>query len=324
MALHPVLMKRLLLLLLPTLVLLVPTPMRGQTTSRAGVVVKFGDGSVHTSCVSFADDSISGLELLQRSGLDVIAQSSGNNAAVCKIGPDGCNFPAESCLACKFGGGSGQGEYWAYWILNGDTWRYSQQGAGIRRVRNGEVDGWAYGVGSVQSGAQPPVTTFDQICPALPPAPQPVIEPTAAPPLPPQPTTRPTQKPTSPPAPTVEPTKAVVASAPTRTPVPPTATTVPAIETPAVVTTEQPTSVPTIIPTPAPTATGVATATAAPSPTPQPTAAPTAEPAPATTTAIAAGAAPQPVATTGLSYAIFAAMLFGLLGAVAFALQRRR
>lgn len=317
-------MKRLLLLLLPALVLLVPAPMRGQVTSRAGVVVKFSDGSVHTNCVSFADDSISGLELLQRSGLDVIAQTSGNNAAVCKIGPDGCNFPAESCLACKFGGGgSGQGEYWAYWILNGAAWRYSQQGAGIRRVRDGEVDGWAYGAGNVQTGAQPPVTTFDQICPALPPTPQPVVEPTTPPPPAPRPTTRPTVEPTRVPVPTAVPTKAIVASAPTRTPVPPTPTNTPPTNTP-VVATEQPSSSPTAIPTTAPTSTTVPTGTTIPTPTAQPTRAPAPVAAPVTSTAIIAGAAPQPRTATGMSYAIFAAMLTVLLAAVGVAVRRRR
>ena len=36
---------------------------------RAGLVIRFGDGSVQTQCVSFGESSITGEELLQRSGL---------------------------------------------------------------------------------------------------------------------------------------------------------------------------------------------------------------------------------------------------------------
>ncbi len=313
-------MKRL-LLLLPMLVLLAPAPIMSQASSRAGVVVKFGDGSVQTRCVDFNAESISGLELLQRSGVDVIAQTSGSNAAVCKIGPDGCNFPAESCLACKFGAG-GQGEYWAYWQLTGDAWRYSQLGAGSRKVKNGEVDGWAYGPGNVQTGAQPPVITFEQICPALPPT---AVPPTRVPPTPvpptvvpatatpkPRPTStpvpQPTIKPTTVVEPTLQPTQAVVARVPTATPEPPTA-------------------VPTLLPA---TSTALPTATSMPTNTPVPIAtATTTPPKPTmvvepTPTAIIAGAAAEQAQGTGfLNYVVFGAMAAAILGALGIALRRR-
>ncbi|HEY0604860.1 MAG TPA: hypothetical protein VGD58_18215 [Herpetosiphonaceae bacterium] len=316
-------MKRLLILCLPLLVLLLPAQTQGQTTNRAGIVVKFSDGRVQTSCVSFQTESISGLDLLQRTGLDVIAQSSGGSAAVCKIGGDGCAFPAEPCF-CKFGGGQ-QGQYWAYWRLNGDAWRYSGQGASGVRVTNGDVDGWAWGTGNVQSGAAPPVTTFDQICPAVQPEPvQPAPEPTAKPaPEPtavpaPRPTIAPTARPTAVPTiaptarptaqPTARPTAPVVAEAPTSTIVPPTTTPSPELPT----ATALPTSTATITPT----------ATAAPSTTPTATSTSAATP-------TAADPTPTPVAATSGSsnlgsYLIFGTMLAGLVGAIGVAQWRRR
>ncbi len=42
--------------------------------NRAGIVVQFGNGSVVQSCVTFSEPSISGWELLNRSGLTVYAE----------------------------------------------------------------------------------------------------------------------------------------------------------------------------------------------------------------------------------------------------------
>lgn len=150
-------------MLLPLLAALLPAVGNSSAASRAGVVIRYADGTVRSSCVTFDEASISGLELLQRSQAEVIAQPAPGNAAVCKIGVDGCDYPAEPCF-CKFGAAN-SGEYWAYWQLDGAAWRYGQQGAGARRVGNGDVDGWAYGSGSVENGVQPPVVTFAEVCP---------------------------------------------------------------------------------------------------------------------------------------------------------------
>ena len=44
-----------------------------QTSSQAGLVVEFGDGSVEEFCISFDGDSLTGFELLERSGMDIRA-----------------------------------------------------------------------------------------------------------------------------------------------------------------------------------------------------------------------------------------------------------
>lgn len=129
---------------------------------RAGVVVRSGDGSVRTACVTFAEPSISGLALLERSGLDLTVQASGGNATVCSIAGEGCRFPTQGCF-CQCQGG-GPCRYWAYWHLNGGIWQYASTGAAAYRVPPGGVDGWAWGDGNVNSGAQPPPTSFEAVC----------------------------------------------------------------------------------------------------------------------------------------------------------------
>ena len=292
-------MKRLLVLLLPLFVLLAPAPLRSQGQSRAGVVVTFSDGSVHTGCVSFGEESISGLTLLQRSGLDVIAQTSGGSAAVCKIGPDGCNFPAESCF-CKFGGGQ-QGQYWAYWRLRDGAWQYATTGAGSSRVRDGDVDGWAWGTGSLQSGAKPPGIGFEAICPAVAPTSVPTPTPLPAPTSTLEPTARPTARPAA--RPTPQPTAEV--ASPTNEPiVTPSAssTAVPATPTPSLVSTATSTAMTSTI-----TASPTITTMTQPSPTPL----------------VAGTGAASKNNTATANYLVFGVMLLGLLGLVGLVLLRR-
>ena len=156
----------LLVLILPLLGL--PAMGRAQGPNRAGVVVRTGDGQVHTACVAFTEPAISGLALLERSGLDVVVQTSGGNAAVCSIAGEGCNFPQQACFCQCQGGGTCR--YWAYWHLNGGVWQYSSTGAAAYRVPPGGVDGWAWGDGNVNAGSRPPAVSFDKICPLPEPA----------------------------------------------------------------------------------------------------------------------------------------------------------
>ena len=44
-----------------------------QQSNRAGLVVRFGDGSLTTRCVEFSESTISGYDLLTRSGLNIVA-----------------------------------------------------------------------------------------------------------------------------------------------------------------------------------------------------------------------------------------------------------
>ena len=155
-------LSRLLLLLLLGILLLSNSVLAG-ADHYAGLVVRFGDGSTYTECVSFGEESITGAQVLQRSALSVVTQAGPMGVAVCKIGSEGCNYPAEPCF-CKCEGGQ-DCFYWAYYHLKNGKWEYSPVGAGSYHVHDGDVEGWAWGSGTFgSSGAQPPHLTFDEIC----------------------------------------------------------------------------------------------------------------------------------------------------------------
>ena len=145
----------------------------------------YGDGSVLTSCVEFAEPDLSGYEVLVRAGLSVEASlDSLMGPGVCSINGEGC--PAGNCF-CQCTGVPCM--YWVYHHLVDGAWQYSSVGAGTYRAHNGEVEGWAWGEGSPTQGVQPPVIPFDQICaPAAPtdtPAPPTDTPPPADTPVPP-------------------------------------------------------------------------------------------------------------------------------------------
>lgn len=215
------------------------TPVSAQgPANRVGLVVRHSDGRVLTACVEFSEPAITGFELLLRAGLDASMEVQGD-AAICSINGDGCRFPAESCFCqCQTLGSACN--YWVYSHLIDGRWVYSQVSASIWEVRDGDVDGWAWGRGSGDESV-PPVYTFDQIC-ANGPFPATLVgseqttsqaEPTPSPA--PSPTTEPAVDPTeTPPAPaSEEPTPAP--ASPTTRPAQPT-------ETPAAPASGEPTS----------------------------------------------------------------------------------
>ena len=143
------------------LVLLVTLPatvMAQAAPHRAGLVIRFGDGSVVTRCVSFSEPSISGVELLTRAGLSIrVDASSSIGAGVCKIGAQGCDA-GKSCF-CQCEGSTCA--YWQYFHLQSGAWKYSNLGAGIYQLSDGAVEGWVWGNNIVL-----PLMTLDQICAA--------------------------------------------------------------------------------------------------------------------------------------------------------------
>jgi LPXTG-motif cell wall-anchored protein len=305
-----------LLALIATAAVIIPVGQAQETQNQAGVVIRYGDGHVATACVRFSEPSISGIELLQRAGISVIAQSVGMGSAVCKISNDGCDYPSEDCFCqCK----GGNCAYWAYQRLRGDHWAYSPIGASASQVQPGDVDGWAWGAGSVQSGAAPPVIPLDQICSENPVALPPTIPPPTSVPAPstaPKPTFVPlptTIPPTLRPsrtatiiAPSSKPTRTAAISAPTS--VSPTVAL--STQTPTLMSTEPVQSnPPTALP---PTSTSLATT---------PTALPP------TSTAIANTPQPQPTKpATGdsTSYLIFGILVLLLGGGIFLTFRRKK
>ncbi len=132
-----------------------------QASPRAALIVQFGDGSYITRCVPFSEESITGLELLTRSGLQVSLWGG----AVCRIEEQGCDYPAQACF-CQCRGSSCQ--YWSYWHWRAATgpsagegsWAYAQIGSGDYPVQDGAVEAWLWG-----DAQNPPVTvSFAEIC----------------------------------------------------------------------------------------------------------------------------------------------------------------
>jgi hypothetical protein len=139
-----------------------PGGMLAQDGNQAALVIRHSDQSVQTVCVDFSEPEISGLELMQRSGIDLELDVQGLGAAVCRIGQTGC--PANDCWCeCK---GGGDCTYWSYWLRSGGQWQYSQGGASAYTVSDGDIQGWSWGPGAVNLAYSPPDLSFENICTA--------------------------------------------------------------------------------------------------------------------------------------------------------------
>lgn len=274
-----------------------------QEPNRAGLVVVHGDGTTVTRCIDFAEESINGYDLLQRSGFALSIEASGLGVAVCSIDNEGCSFPQQACFCETFGLTY---TYWSYWTQENEQWLYSSIGATETNVQKGDVQAWLWGEGTVDSATPPPYVPFDQIC--VPPTEMPTPLP---PTLTPSPSWTPSPTWTFTPLPSDTPTE-IPTFTPTHTPTN-TFTPLPtATETPTLTPTETPTPVPTV--TPLPTNTSIPTVmpteilTIVPSPTetllptnaPLLTLAPTLVPPTATTIPAIATVAP-PTATAAVA-----------------------
>jgi hypothetical protein len=261
--------------------------------SRAGLVIRFSDGSVRQYCLAFPGETTTGMDLLVQTGLNVTYEAFGGmGGMVCKIEGDGCDYPAQPCVCQSYGP---DGVYWSYHHLKEGKWNTSVVGAGSYKVRNGDVEGWAW-----SEGDPPPVFSFEQICGAAVPAPTN----TSPPPTPiPAPTgTRPAATATSTPRPAATASPTVTQRA-----APPPATPTEAAAAPVPTATSEPTYTQT--------ATATQSATASPDPTATNTSTPArslpASPTPTPPVALSLGMDPRAVGIlVGLGAAIgFVALL---------------
>ncbi len=121
----------------------------------AGLVVTFGTTRpTRMFCIEFTEDSITGLELLERSGLPLVTSGGGLGAAVCAI--DGLGSLDSSSYNSCFGQ---YPLFWAYDQYVDAAWRMSSLGASSSIVRDGTIEGWAWGA---NARPDPP----GAICPA--------------------------------------------------------------------------------------------------------------------------------------------------------------
>lgn len=178
--------------------------------NRAGLVIVHGDGRVLTRCVAFSETQITGLDLLQRSGLPFVSASGPLGVTVCALNGEGC--PASDCFCmCK----GTPCAYWTYFLGTPEGgWVYANMGASMRQVRDGDVDAWVWGDGQ----QRPASVSFEAICGGVVPTTV-----TTGGQVTPEPTVEPSLTPTPIFSPTPTPTASIVAS-PTAGPTPGTET----------------------------------------------------------------------------------------------------
>jgi len=206
-----------LLIAVPLLLTLVaPAAAQEGGPNQAGVVVVYEDGRTSTACVTFSEPSISGIDLLQRAGFQIVVNPYGGlGYGVCAINGVGC-AAGQDCF-CKCQGTSCA--YWTYSHRRSDgSWAISGVGGSDWQLGDGDVDGWVWGDGSTA----PPVVTFEEICassapppPTATPAP---ADPTESPPASPSPTLTPEPTITSAPLPSSSTATATLDSTRTLTP----------------------------------------------------------------------------------------------------------
>lgn len=124
--------------------------------NRAGLIIEYGPDRVDTLCVTFAEDSLTGSDLLLKSGLSVGMQSGGLGVQVCQIEDVGCEPGREPCWCQCL---SNPCAYWTYFQWKDGAWAYAPLGATRRAVRDGDVDAWVWG-----DGKSAPVTDPGLVC----------------------------------------------------------------------------------------------------------------------------------------------------------------
>lgn len=156
----------------PALVLLatlgVQSPTTGQEPNRAAVVVQHGDLETSGACVTFPSDTISGLELLERSGFEYIAQEFDFGRSICWLDGEGCNYPEEDCFCDPV-------NFWGYWTQDDGEPLPTQSDVGPddRTVEDGDLDHWVWGA----AGSAPVPKDFSDVCPAQAGSPEPTATP---------------------------------------------------------------------------------------------------------------------------------------------------
>ncbi|MEX2159663.1 MAG: hypothetical protein WEB04_09710 [Dehalococcoidia bacterium] len=147
-----------------------------QGTHHAAIVIDFGGGQLTSSCVPFAEDEISGADLLRRSGASVVFTGFGGGlgAGVCEIDGQGCNDPGDCFCQCR----GADCHYWSYWTLQDGAWHFQNVGAGQRDVHDGDADAWVWGDRRTPPDAD---LGYGDVCPVIVPTNAPLPRPTSNP-----------------------------------------------------------------------------------------------------------------------------------------------
>jgi hypothetical protein len=133
-------------------------PASAQEFHHAALIVRHGDGSLTYAYIPFSEESLSGIELLRRSGLPLATVSFGGlGEGVCSIEDRGC-APSD-CRKRVCQGSAPDDPFWQYFQLTDDgKWVAFALGASSARVQDGDIVGWSW------TGTTPqlPVATIEE------------------------------------------------------------------------------------------------------------------------------------------------------------------
>ncbi len=120
-------------------------------TSTAGIVIDHSDGERKVVTVDFPGETITGTQLLQKSGLEVTISDTSFGPALCSL--DGEGQPESDCF------GDPLGRFWGFNILTpNDEWTFSEVGIGDAILRDSDVAGFFF---STFGTEQPPISRFE-------------------------------------------------------------------------------------------------------------------------------------------------------------------
>ncbi len=142
MSFRPLLPSRVALAIL-IMVLLPAARVTAQEPNRAGLVVDYGDGRMSYAVIPFDEDEINGIDLLNRSGLDVVTVGFGGlGDAVCQVDDTGC--PVGDCRSRLCQTSDPESPFWQFSKLDGDEWRFVATGASGASVLDGDIYAWSW------------------------------------------------------------------------------------------------------------------------------------------------------------------------------------
>ena len=115
----------------------------------AGLVIDPGDDDATLVCVPFEGDTMTGMDLLNASGIPHDAPEGFVESIMDISNPDGGTF------------------YWSYWTWNGQAWAFSMAGAGDSTVFPGSIEAWHFTSWEVFPSLPPDVApNLNEMCSA--------------------------------------------------------------------------------------------------------------------------------------------------------------
>jgi hypothetical protein len=121
----------------------------GDTASQAapelaGLVVDYGNGTRTYALIPLGDEPLNGVDLLERSGLDMLTVGFGGmGVGVCAIQTVGCDVSACQGRLCQTS--AADSPFWNYLRspgTAGEAWQFSSLGASATAVTAGDVNAW--------------------------------------------------------------------------------------------------------------------------------------------------------------------------------------